>query len=114
MRKDIRFAVLPFTGTATVGYVPDKRVVGLSKIARLVNCYARRLQIQERLTDQIASALTEHTGALGAGVIIKAHHACMGCRGVKQPDSEVVTSSMLGVMRDKPEARAELLGLANG
>lgn len=106
--------LLPFVGTATVGYVPGERVVGLSKLARLVECYARRLQIQERMTDQIATALMDHAGALGAGVIVRGHHSCMGCRGVRQASAEMVTSAMLGVMRDKPEARMELMELANG
>lgn len=118
--RGVRFAslcehhLLPFVGTVTVGYVPGDKVVGLSKIARLVHCYARRLQIQERMTNQIADALMEHAGALGAGVIVRAHHACMGCRGVREPDAEMVTSCLLGVLRERPEARAELLELAHG
>ncbi len=103
--------LLPFTGTAAVGYIPDGKVVGLSKIPRLVNCYARRLQLQERMTDQIARSLMKHLGARGAGVILKAHHLCMGCRGVKQPDAEMITSTMLGLMREEPAARSELLHL---
>jgi GTP cyclohydrolase I len=117
--RDIAFTslcehhVLPFTGTADVGYLPGK-VVGLSKIARLVDCFARRLQIQERLTRQIAVALMEHLGARGAGVILRAHHACMGCRGVLKPRTEMVTSCMLGVFRDDRGARQELLALCRG
>ncbi|MEO6487756.1 MAG: GTP cyclohydrolase I [Thermoanaerobaculia bacterium] len=75
--------MLPFYGTASVGYLPGK-VVGISKLARLVHCYARRLQIQERLTRQIAAAIAEHLDARGTGVIVTAHHLCMGCRGVRQ------------------------------
>lgn len=103
--------MLPFTGTATVGYLPGARVVGLSKLARLVLCFARRLQVQERLTRQVARAIMEHLDAAGAGVVVRAHHHCMGCRGVKQPDAEMVTSAMLGAFRDDPAARAELLAL---
>ncbi len=115
--RGIRFSslcehhLLPFMGTAAVGYLPGGRVIGLSKLARLVHCFARRLQVQERMTEQIASALMEHADALGAGVVVRGHHCCMGCRGVRQPDSEMVTSCMLGVMRDRPAARAELLAM---
>ena len=115
--RGIRFSslcehhLLPFMGTAAVGYLPGGRVIGLSKLARLVHCFARRLQVQERMTEQIASALMEHADALGAGVVVRGHHCCMGCRGVRQPDSEMVTSCMLGVMREKPAARAELLAM---
>ena len=103
--------LLPFTGTATVGYVPDGRVVGLSKIPRLVELFARRPQLQERLTNQVASALMQHVRPRGVGVVIRAHHSCMGCRGVVQPDAEMVTSCMEGVLRDSPAARSELLAL---
>ncbi len=118
--RGVRFAslcehhLLPFTGTATVGYVPGDRLVGLSKLARLVHCYAKRLQIQERLTDEIARALMEHAGARGAGVIVRARHACMGCRGVREPEAEMITSCLLGVMRERPEARMELMELTHG
>lgn len=103
--------ILPFGGVAHVAYIPNGRVVGLSKLARLVHCFARRLQVQERLTEQIATALMEHAKATGVGVILKAKHSCMGCRGVRQPDAEMVTSVMLGALREVPAARAELLGL---
>lgn len=105
--------LLPFTGTAVVGYVPGDRVVGLSKLARLVECYARRLQVQERLTNQIAYALLDHLDARGVGVVIRAHHSCMGNRGVRKPGAEMVTSAMLGVLRDDTAARAEFLALAD-
>lgn len=117
--KGIRFSslcehhMLPFTGQATVGYIPSgKGVVGLSKLARLVHCYARRLQIQERLTRQIAQAIEVYLEPLGAGVIIKAHHHCMSHRGVNQPEAEMITSAMSGVFRDKPSTRAEFMSLA--
>ena len=87
--------MLPFYGEASVGYLPGK-VVGISKLARLVDCFARRLQIQERLTRQIAESVEEHLEARGVGVIIRAHHLCMGCRGVRQQTTEMVTSAMLG------------------
>lgn len=105
--------MLPFTGTATIGYVPAEggRIVGLSKLARLVDLYARRLQVQERMTDQIAAAVEEHLSTIGVGVIVKAHHTCMSMRGIGKA-GEMVTSRMTGALRDKPEARAEFLKLA--
>ncbi len=104
--------LLPFYGTASVGYLPGK-VVGISKLARLVQCFARRLQIQERMTKQIASAIAGHLDARGAGVVIRAHHLCMGCRGTRQPATEMVTSSMLGTLRDDAVSRSEFLRLVN-
>lgn len=101
--------MLPFTGTATVGYIPNGNVVGLSKLARLVDMYARRLQIQERLTQQIADTLQAHTNAIGVGVIISAHHACMSLRGVGKRNSTMTTTALLGAMYDDPRARAEFL-----
>jgi GTP cyclohydrolase I len=104
--------LLPFSGTATVAYIPGSiGVVGISKLARLVDLYARRLQVQERLTEQIATAIEVHLAAQGVGVVLKAHHSCMGCRGARQPDAQMVTSVMLGIMRDVPQARTELLSL---
>lgn len=105
--------MLPFTGTATVGYVPAEggRIVGLSKLARLVDLYARRLQVQERLTDQIAAAIEENLETIGVGVIVRASHTCMSMRGIGKA-GEMVTSRMTGVLRTKPEARAEFLKLA--
>jgi GTP cyclohydrolase I len=105
--------LLPFYGTASVGYLPGK-VVGISKLARLVNCYGQRLQIQERLTRQIAEAIQVHLEARGTGVIIRAHHLCMGCRGVKLPSTELVTSAMLGTLREDAVTRAEFLRLCGG
>lgn len=113
--RGIRFSslcehhLLPFTGTATVGYVPNGRVIGLSKIPRLVELYAKRPQVQERMTNQIAQALMKHLDPRGVGVVVKAHHSCMGCRGVRQPDAEMVTSCVLGCMKEDPAARNELL-----
>jgi GTP cyclohydrolase I len=115
--RGIRFSslcehhLLPFTGEAAVGYIPGRKVVGISKLARLVQCFSQRLQVQERLTVQVAEAIRDNLEALGVGVVIKAHHQCMGCRGVLQPDTEMITSCLLGVMLDNPMARAELLGL---
>lgn len=102
--------LLPFYGTVSVGYLPGK-VVGISKLARLVQCYARRLQIQERMTKQIAAAIATHLEARGAAVVIKAHHLCMGCRGTRQPATQMVTSSMLGTLRDDAVSRSEFLRL---
>jgi GTP cyclohydrolase I len=102
--------LLPFYGEASVGYLPGK-VVGVSKLARLVNCFARRLQIQERMTGQIAAAIEEHLQARGVAVILTAHHLCMGCRGVRQQDTKMVTSAMLGTLRSDATSRSEFLQL---
>ena len=104
--------LLPFFGTATVGYMPGERVVGLSKLARLVHCFARRLQIQERLTNQIADALMAHLLPRGAGVVIHAHHQCMGARGVRQPGAQMTTSALLGSFRSDATLRREFLSRA--
>lgn len=103
--------LLPFEGTAVVGYIPGKRIVGLSKLARLVECFARRLQVQERLTQEIASAIQKHLKPRGVGVLVKARHTCMAMRGVRS-DGRMVTSALLGAMRRNPSARAEFLELA--
>jgi GTP cyclohydrolase I len=102
--------LLPFQGVAHVGYLPG-RVVGISKLARLVHCFARRLQIQERMTQQVARAVETHLEARGVGVIITAHHLCMGCRGVRLPATQLVTSAMLGTLRSGAETRSEFLRL---
>lgn len=102
--------LLPFTGTATIAYLPNERIVGLSKLARLVHLYARRLQIQERLTTQIGEALMTHVAPLGVGVIVQARHTCMTARGIRT-DGEMVTSSLLGVLRTNEALRAEFLAL---
>lgn len=117
--KGIRFSslcehhMLPFTGVAAVGYVPSGgKIVGLSKLARVVNVFARRLQVQERLTSQIADAVQDALSPQGVAVVMKAHHSCMGCRGANQPDSEMVTSCMYGLFREDAAARAEFLRLS--
>ena len=102
--------LLPFYGQAVVGYLPGK-VVGISKLARLVECFAKRLQVQERMTRQIAEAVETHLQARGVGVVLRAHHLCMGCRGVRQEETEMVTSSMLGTLRTDATSRAEFLKL---
>lgn len=101
--------MLPFTGRATVGYVPAERVVGLSKLPRLVDLFAHRLQIQERMTNQIADAIEEHLRPRGVGVILSAHHTCMSCRGVRKQGTQMTTSALRGYMKDDPKARAEFL-----
>jgi GTP cyclohydrolase IA len=106
--------LLPFIGKCHVGYIPDGKVLGLSKIARLVDMYARRLQIQERLTKQIAETIQSLTGALGVAVVIEARHLCMMMRGVEKQNSIMTTSCLLGAFRDEPSARAEFLSLVRG
>jgi GTP cyclohydrolase IA len=103
--------LLPFFGKCHVAYLPNKKVVGLSKIARLVNMYARRLQIQERLTSQIAQALEEKLAPQGVGVIIEARHLCMVMRGVEKQNSMAVSSAMLGAFRESKQTRDEFLSL---
>ena len=98
-------------GIAHVGYIPNGRIVGLSKLARLVECFARRLQVQERMTNQIAEALQTHVSPLGIGVLIRAAHHCMLTRGVKVHGSVTTTSAMRGALLEKPEARAEFMAL---
>lgn len=104
--------MVPFFGTATVGYIPNGRVVGISKLARLVDCFSRRLQIQERLTSQVADAIWEELDPMGVMVVIEAEHLCMKMRGVKSPCSDTVTSAVRGVFANDPKARAEFLTLA--
>jgi GTP cyclohydrolase IA len=103
--------LLPFFGKCHVAYLPNKQVVGLSKIARLVNVYARRLQIQERLTSQIAQALDDKLKPQGVGVIVEARHLCMVMRGVEKQGSLAVTSAMLGKFREDKQTRDEFLSL---
>lgn len=104
--------LLPFIGKCHVGYLPRGRVLGLSKVARIVDMYARRLQIQETLTQQIANTILDITGAAGVGVIVEAQHLCMAMRGVEKQHSTMKTSVMLGSFRDNPPTRAEFLQLA--
>jgi GTP cyclohydrolase I len=106
--------LLPFMGKAHVAYLPMGKVVGLSKLARVVETYARRPQLQERLTQQIAELLMDRLGARGVGVIIEATHTCMTIRGVKKPGAVMVTSSMLGLFRSNVATRAEALNLLTG
>lgn len=103
--------LLPFIGKAHVAYIPTGKVVGLSKIARIVDMYARRLQIQEQLTVQVAKAIEEITGAAGVGVIIEAKHMCMMMRGVEKQNSSMKTSAMLGSFRENQATRTEFLSL---
>ena len=103
--------LLPFFGKCHVAYIPTRKVIGLSKIARLVDVFARRLQVQERLTNQLAQVLMEKVNPLGVGVIIEAQHLCMVMRGVQKQNSVAVTSAMLGVFRDKKQTRDEFLAL---
>lgn len=100
----------PFVGTAVIGYIPRGRIVGLSKLDRLANVFARRLQVQERLTNQIADALMEHLDPIGAGVIIECQHMCMATRGVRS-NAPTITSALRGALYDDPRARAEFLAL---
>lgn len=115
--KDIVFYSLcehhmvPFFGVAHIGYIPDGKVLGLSKFARLVELFAARLQIQERLTKQVADAILEHLSPLGVIVVIEARHLCMEMRGVRKPGTQTVTSYAMGVMRENASARNEFLQL---
>lgn len=103
--------MLPFFGRCHIGYIPTGRVFGVSKLARLVDMYARRLQLQERLTEQISQAVFESIDARGVGVMIEARHLCMMMRGVEKQHSAAVTSSMLGCFRNEEETRSEFLSL---
>lgn len=115
--KDIPFYthcehhLAPFFGTAHVAYIPSGKIVGLSKLSRVVDAFARRLQVQERLTNQVADALNIHLQPKGVGIVIRARHLCMESRGVCQQGHVTVTSALRGVMRTTPEARAEFLAL---
>jgi len=106
--------LLPFTGRAHVAYLPDGKVVGLSKLARLVEGYARRPQVQERLTMQIADALMDELNPIGAVCVIEAVHTCMTIRGVRKPGSVMVTSALRGIFKENPSSRAEVLALISG
>ncbi len=106
--------MLPFFGRAHVAYIPDRHIVGLSKLARVVDVFARRLQVQERLTDQVANALEETLRPKGVGVVVEGAHFCMMMRGVEKQNSKTLTSSLRGVFRDDPKTRDEFLRLAHG
>jgi GTP cyclohydrolase I len=105
--------LLPFLGKCHVGYLPNGKVLGLSKIARIMDYFARRLQIQERLTSEIAACIENITGARGVAVVIEAQHLCMMMRGVEKQNSVMTTSVMLGDMRTNPSSRLEFLNLIN-
>ena len=102
----------PIFGTVTISYIPNGKIVGLSKLSRLADMFARRLQVQERRTEQIADALYEHLEAHGVGVVIKARHMCMESRGVCQQGHHTITTALRGAIRDEVETRAEFLQLA--
>ena len=106
--------LLPFFGKCHVAYVPDRKVIGLSKIPRIVDVFARRFQIQERLTQQIADTIQEKIHPQGVGVVIEARHLCMMMRGVEKQHSQAVTSAMLGAFRDQQQTREEFLSLVLG
>ncbi|MFC1586176.1 GTP cyclohydrolase I FolE [Fibrobacterota bacterium] len=106
--------MLPFFGKCHVGYIPNGKVIGLSKIPRIVDAFARRLQIQERLTHQIATTLQEHLNPKGIGIVIEARHLCMMMRGVEKQNSDLVTNCMLGAFRKRSETRMEFLSSIKG
>lgn len=115
--RDIPFSslcehhLLPFVGVAHVGYLPKERILGLSKLARIVDMFAGSLQVQERLTAQVANWLQENLDPKGVGVVLQAEHMCMSLRGVQKPGSCTVTSALLGVVRDDPRTRQEFMAL---
>jgi GTP cyclohydrolase I len=117
VQKDIDFYslcehhLLPFFGKAHVAYIPHHKIVGISKLARLVDVYARRLQVQERLTNQIATTIMDKLNALGVAVVLEAEHLCMRMRGVEKQNSFVITSSLLGAFRTRQDTRAEFMNL---
>jgi GTP cyclohydrolase I len=117
VQKDIDFYslcehhLLPFFGKAHVAYIPHHKIVGISKLARLVDVYARRLQVQERLTNQIATTIMDKLDALGVAVVLEAEHLCMRMRGVEKQNSFVITSSLLGAFRTRQDTRAEFMNL---
>jgi GTP cyclohydrolase I len=117
VQKDIDFYslcehhLLPFFGKAHVAYIPHHKIVGISKLARLVDVYARRLQVQERLTNQIANTIMEKLDPLGVAVVIEAEHLCMRMRGVEKQNSMIITSTLLGAFRTRQETRQEFMTL---
>jgi GTP cyclohydrolase I len=118
--KDIEFAsvcehhLLPFTGKAHIGYLPDGKVVGLSKLARVVEALARRPQVQERMTEDLADLIMRELNPRGVGVILEAEHSCMTIRGVRKPGSATVTSALRGLFKTNPTTRGELMALVHG
>ena len=117
--KDIPFTsmcehhLLPFSGVAHVAYIPDGKVTGLSKLARVVEEVARRPQVQERMTQQIADLICEHLSTHGVACVIRAEHSCMSIRGIKKPGSQTVTSALRGIFKDSQSTRAEFMSLIN-
>jgi GTP cyclohydrolase IA len=117
VQKDIDFYslcehhLLPFFGKAHVAYIPHHKIVGISKLARLVDVYARRLQVQERLTNQIANTIMDKLDPLGVAVVIEAEHLCMRMRGVEKQNSVIITSTLLGAFRTRQDTRAEFMNL---
>ncbi len=117
VQKDIDFFslcehhLLPFFGKAHVAYIPRHKIIGVSKLARLVDIYARRLQVQERLTNQIATTIMKKLNPLGAAVVIEAEHLCMRMRGVEKQNSLIITSTLLGAFRSRQETRSEFMNL---
>lgn len=115
--KDIDFYsmcehhLLPFYGRCHIAYIPDKKIVGLSKLVKLVEVFSHRLQVQERLTTQIAQTIKEYLTPIGVGVVIEAYHLCMMMRGVQKQNSQITTSSMLGIFRQKQSTRMEFMSL---
>lgn len=115
--KDIQFYsqcehhLVPFFGTVSIAYLPRDKVVGLSKFARLVECFARRLQVQERLTKQLIDCIVQYLDPHGAMVVVEAEHMCMSMRGIQKPGTKTVTSRLYGTFKDSPQARAEVLEL---
>lgn len=120
MVRDIEFYslcehhLLPFFGVAHVAYVPDRRILGLSKLPRIVDVFARRLQVQERLTDQVANAIMDVVAPRGVGVVLEASHLCMMMRGVEKQRSRTVTSALRGIFASDSKTRSEFLRLAHG
>jgi GTP cyclohydrolase I len=118
--KDIEFYsmcehhMLPFFGKAAVAYIPKGKIIGLSKVARVVDLFARRLQVQERLTNQVADAIVEILDPLGVGVVMEGQHLCMMMRGVQKQDSSTVTSAMRGTFKRDPRTRSEFIDLVRG
>jgi GTP cyclohydrolase IA len=117
VQKDIDFYslcehhMLPFFGKAHLAYIPNHKIVGISKLARLVDVFARRLQVQERMTNQIATTIMDKLDALGVAVVLEAEHLCMRMRGVEKQNSYVITSSLLGAFRSRVETRNEFMNL---
>jgi GTP cyclohydrolase I len=106
--------MMPFIGKAHVAYLPNGKVLGLSKIARIVECYARRLQVQERMTVQVADFMMENLKPMGVAVVIEASHSCMTVRGVRKEGSQMVTSAVRGIFKSDPRTRSEVMSLIRG